>query len=241
MSDTDKSNDAIKGDRDAEATVDPAAEAAPVEVKGTSEPADSQHSPVTEAFPAVSDGKAATPDSTTPNPGNQTTPDAQPLSFEKGPAPEQGTAPQPNTPQYGAPQYNVPQYGAPPQYGTPPPYMPPPPPHYPSAAPPAPPKPKTMEVAFAHLFFLGLFGGHKFYMGQKKLGEIYLIVGIIFFVFMGLPIIATFFGFFIFIGLLANLYVDIRTMREQLERSERGEEFTFDTQVEFFSKVFGSK
>lgn len=124
-----------------------------------------------------------------------------------------------------------------------PPHMPPPP-HAPYNAPPAPPippQPKTMETAFAYLFLLGLFGGHKFYMGQNTLGNVYLIVGLVFVVFLGLPIIGSFFGFFVFLGLLANLYADIRTMREQLERSARGEEFTVDTQMEFFAKAFSSK
>lgn len=134
---------------------------------------------------------------------------------------------------------HVPPHMTPPPYDpsgqVPPAYSPPP---YAPAGPPPPAKPKNLETAYAYLFFLGLFGGHKFYMGQNNLGNIYLIVGLVFTVFIGLPIIGSFFGFFIFGGLLANLYADIRTMREQLERSARGEEFTFDTQTEFFAKAF---
>lgn len=121
---------------------------------------------------------------------------------------------------------------------------PPPPPPYTNPQPhmpPAPMKPKNLETAYAYLLFLGLFGGHKFYMGQNTLGNIYLVIGLVFVVFLGLPIIGSFFGFFVFLGLMANLYADVRTMREQLERSSRGEEFTIDTQMEFFSKAFSQK
>ncbi|MBC9705779.1 MAG: TM2 domain-containing protein [Enterococcus sp.] len=166
-----------------------------------------------------------------PSIGSQVPYETPTVSLDKEPS-DTGYAPPP--PPHGAWHQGSQYYQG---QSPPPPYM-----AYPQYMPPQmPPKPKTMETAFAYLFFLGLFGGHKFYMGQNALGNIYLIVGLVFFVFLGLPIIGTFFGFFVFLGLMANLYADIRTMREQLDRSERGEKFTVNTQAEFFTKAFSNK
>lgn len=93
--------------------------------------------------------------------------------------------------------------------------------------------PKDLSVAYAFLCFLGVFGGHKFYLGQQTQGWIYLGAWLA----SALLSIAGV-GLIIFLFLMVMIYADIRTMQEQLERSARGEKFA--DPFEFLKKTFNS-
>lgn len=79
------------------------------------------------------------------------------------------------------------------------------------------PKPIDMTVSYAWLFFLGVFGAHKFYMGNNKAGFIYLATTIAssFLTIIGI-------GFFLYVGILFMIYADIRTMPEQVDEANAG-------------------
>lgn len=93
--------------------------------------------------------------------------------------------------------------------------------------------PKDLSVAYAFLCFLGIFGAHKFYLGQQTQGWIYLGAWLA----SALLSIAGV-GLIIFLVLMVMIYADIRTMQEQLERSARGEKFA--DPFEFLKKTFNS-
>lgn len=124
----------------------------------------------------------------------------------------------------GAPSqpYAAPQSGAQQGYATP---------QYPSPGYTYAPRPKDMTVAYAWVYFLGLFGAHKFYMGQGMQGGIYLGITLASFVLSFLGI-----GFLITVFMLFMMYADIRTMPEQIARSNNGEQFS--NLFEFLKKAF---
>lgn len=96
---------------------------------------------------------------------------------------------------------------------------------------PTPQKPRELSIAYAFLYFLGIFGGHKFYLGQTAQGWMYLGA------FLAAGILSVVgIGFLITLFMMVMIYADIRTMDEQLQRSEHGEKFT--NVFEFLKKAF---
>lgn len=104
---------------------------------------------------------------------------------------------------------------------------------------PAPVKPLVTETSYAWLYFLGVFGAHKFYMRQQMQGLAYAGFFLAIVVLNILPLIG---GLIFFVGIIAlyvSIYSDIRTMREQIDRSNAGETFSIPQQMEFVKKAFG--
>lgn len=155
----------------------------------------------------------------------------------------QNPAPQPGNGGYGVPNQppapgNQP-YGS---YGTP--HAPQTPPTAPNQGPsqngafPAPVKPLVVETSYAWLYFFGTVGAHKFYMRQSMQGIAYAGVFLAVLILNVIPIIGGLISFVGFIALYLSLYADIRTMREQVERSNAGQTFAIPQQLEFVKKAF---
>lgn len=170
----------------------------------------------------------------TENPNNN----QSPYGGYGSPQPQQPVNP-PQSP-YSAPQQQ-PQdqsaYGAP-QGQTPPPFQNP----YQNNQPqpgghfPATPKPLVLETAYAFLYFLGIFGGHKFYLRQPMQGVAYLGAWVASILLAGL--LGNFVGFVAFVAIAVSIYGDIRTMKEQVDRSNNNEVFPVQSQVSFVKKAF---
>lgn len=151
-----------------------------------------------------------------------------------------GSPQQPSTPPQSP--YSVPPqqaqgqapYGAP-QGQTPPPFQSPYQNNQPSGHFPAAQKPLVLETAYAFLTFLWMFGGHKFYMRQTMQGVAYVgawvAIGI-------LGSIVGLFGFLGWVALAVCAYGDVRTLKEQVDRSNNGEVFPIQSQIDFVKKAF---
>ena len=101
---------------------------------------------------------------------------------------------------------------------------------------PAVQKPLVLETAYAYLCFLGFIGGHKFYLRQTMQGVAYLGAWILIAVLSG--VVGSFIGFLGWLAIAVAVYADIRTMKEQVDRSNNGEVFPVPAQVDFIKKAF---
>ncbi len=86
-------------------------------------------------------------------------------------------------------------------------------------------KPKELKIAYTLLCFFGVFGAHKFYMGQTTHGFIYLVTAFVTLITASISVLV-FISFLGLVGLLFATFVDCMTLQEQMERSEAGEKFT---------------
>lgn len=103
--------------------------------------------------------------------------------------------------------------------------------HFPAAQ-----KPLVVETAYAFLCFLWIFGAHKFYLRQTMQGVAYLGAWVATLIISA--VLGNFLGFLGWLAIAASAYADIRTMKEQVERSNRGEVFPVPSQLEFIKKAF---
>lgn len=104
---------------------------------------------------------------------------------------------------------------------------------------PAAQKPLVVETAYAFLYFLGIFGGHKFYLRQTMQGVAYLGTWLAVVILGNLPVIGSLIFLAGIVALGVSIYADIRTMKEQVERSTAGETFAvLPTQMAFIKKAF---
>lgn len=194
------------------------------------------NTPAAETIPVASEAEPAAEETVSPAPESKPAEEHPPVTVTEpeGPA-EPVSSPVPPVTEPSQPAGDgSPQFTSPP----PPTYQPASGYEVPAYTPPAPSAPKTMETAFAFLFFLGFFGGHKFYMGQSTLGLIYLLVGVGVMSVLSIPFIGQVFGVLFVVALLLNLYADIRTMRDQLSISEMGKQLSIDDQIQFFKRAF---
>lgn len=153
----------------------------------------------------------------------------QPPTTPQSPYTAPPTQPQGQSP-YSAPQGQTP----PPQFQNP--YQ------APQQAPqqgghfPAPQKPLILETAYIVAAFSWMVGGHKFYLRQNMQGVAYAGA------FLAMVIIAN--AISGFLGLLAlgaiavSAYADLRTLKEQVDRSNTGEVFPVPSQKYFIKKAF---
>lgn len=93
---------------------------------------------------------------------------------------------------------------------------------------------KDFTIAYAFLVFLGIFGGHKFYLGQTAHGIAYLGLWLI----SAVLLTSVGIGYLMMLGLYLLMYTDARTIPEQVERTNMGEDFTIAHISEFFKKGF---
>lgn len=111
--------------------------------------------------------------------------------------------------------------------------FPPQPPNFQSV----PQKIINLETSYAWLYFLGSFGAHKYYMKQTGLWFWYPLSFVILALFNLVPIIGPLIYIVGLVAFVLNIYVDIRTMKEQISRVESGEVFTVKTQLDLFKRV----
>lgn len=162
----------------------------------------------------------------------------------------------PNQPQNQPPQsqpqnggYGIPNQSSAPQnggYGFPnqpyqAPNTPPAPGQNTNAAFPAPVKPLNVETSYAWMYFFGVVGAHKFYMRQTMQGVAYAGLFLAITILSVFPFIGGLISFVGIVALYLCIYGDIRTMREQVERSNAGETFPVQSQLSFVKKAFGKQ
>ena len=153
------------------------------------------------------------------SPQQPSTPPQSPYSVP--PQQAQGQAP------YGAPQGQTPpQFQNPYQNNQPQPGG-----HFPAAQ-----KPLVLETAYAFLCFLWIFGAHKFYLRQTMQGVAYLGAWVAMLIISG--VLGSFIGFLGYLAIAVSVYGDIRTLKEQVDRSNNGEVFPVASQLNFVKKAF---
>lgn len=101
---------------------------------------------------------------------------------------------------------------------------------------PATPKPLVLETAYAFACFLWIVGAHKFYLRQTMQGVAYVGAWVAMIVLSA--ILGNFVGLLATVAIAVSAYGDIRTMKEQVERSNNGEVFPVSSQVYFIKKAF---
>lgn len=106
---------------------------------------------------------------------------------------------------------------------------------------PAPVKPLNVETSYAWMYFFGVVGAHKFYMRQTMQGVAYAGAFLAIVILGVFPLIGDLLFFVGMVALYVSIYGDIRTMREQVERSNAGETFPIPSQLNFVKKAFGKQ
>lgn len=136
----------------------------------------------------------------------------------------------PTTPPQAQSPYSAPQGQTPPQFQNP--YQAPQPGgHFPAAK-----KPLVLETAYAFATFLWIVGAHKFYMRQTMQGVAYAGAWVAMLILSS--VLGHFAGFLVTVAIGISAYADIRTMKEQVERSNNGEVFPVASQQYFIKKAF---